>query len=135
MAMKKPEDKLEKTEPRREAPKKKLGEPGVSDVAVPKVEAPAPKATPKETKTDDKPKPKPKKKAPAFKSKSVVKDEPVKSLPKVTLDVYLLAKGIKPDQTAGFRRWMKGRKVRRQTMPEWDATWTEFHDRPVTSRR
>lgn len=61
--------------------------------------------------------------------------EPIRALPRLTLDVYLLAKGIKPDQTAGFRRWMKDRKVRRQTMPEWEVLWNEFQARPVTNRR
>lgn len=69
---------------------------------------------------------------PAVNVRSRTVDVPeVKALPKVTLDVYLLAKQVKPDQTAGFRRWMKGRKVRRQTMVEWDAMWKEFHERPI----
>jgi hypothetical protein len=116
----------EETKTKKPAVKKleKKREVGTVEVPKPKVEAkPAPIAA--------KPAPKPQ---PKSQSRSVVVEE-VKTLPKVTLDVYLLAKGVKPDQTAGFRAWMKNRKVRRQTMTEWDAMWGVFQARPVTNRR
>jgi hypothetical protein len=52
-------------------------------------------------------------------------------LPRVTVTVYLLSRGLREDQLAGFRRWVAGRKLRRLTVPEWDALWTDFQARPV----
>lgn len=121
---KKSEDSKSEKSERRPPEEKKMREPGITEIPMPKMPALKSKPTPE------------KKPASKVRSKSKSVDvEPVKALPKVTLDVYLLAKGVKPDQTAGFRRWMKNRKVRRQTVLEWDTSWAEFQARPITNRR
>jgi len=63
-------------------------------------------------------------------AKEPAKEKP-RILPKVKLAVFLATCGKKADQTAGFRRWVKGRKVRRQTIPEWHHMWETFQNRPV----
>ena len=110
-----------KSEERRKPEERKLHDVGISDVTTPSA-APA-RSAPVRSAAVAPVKPKP------------LTNETVTALPKITLDVYLLAKGVRPDQTAGFRRWMKSRKVRRQTMPEWEVVWTEFQTRPITNRR
>lgn len=118
---------------RKAKPKKKgeLQDAGVSEpeIAQNEVIVPDPPPTPPK----EEPKATPKKESEA--KDDAPKEEPPKEkpriLPKVNLSVYLATCGRKPDQTAGFRRWMKGRKVRRQTIPEWNQMWETFQNRPV----
>ncbi len=49
----------------------------------------------------------------------------------VTLDVYAKVSGIRPDQLAGFRRWVTSRKVSKQTLAEWRELREQFLRRPV----
>ncbi len=65
------------------------------------------------------------------KTKAEAPKEKPRILPKVKLNVFLATCGKRVDQTAGFRRWMKGRKVRQQTIPEWHQMWETFQNRPV----
>lgn len=95
-------------------------------------EEPTPKVTPEMLMTEDAvkeptPKPASKKAAPRPHTTSA----PLRALPRVNLDVYLLACGKKADQTAGFRRWAKKNTVRRQTIPEWEKLWETFVSRPM----
>lgn len=70
-------------------------------------------------------------KAPAKPAPKRGESTPLRVLPKVNLEVYLRAQGKRADQTAGFRRWVKGRSVTRMTIPDWDKLWTEFQGRPI----
>ena len=52
--------------------------------------------------------------------------------PIVGIGTYLsLAKRQRGDLNAGFRRWIKTRKVRRRTTAEWDVLWSEYQGRSI----
>lgn len=50
---------------------------------------------------------------------------------RVTLDVFLILAKIRPDQSAGFRRWLRSRKLGPQTVEQWRALRAEFDATPV----
>jgi hypothetical protein len=49
----------------------------------------------------------------------------------VTLEVWLLTSGMKPDQMAGFRRWAKSCKLGPRVALDWERAHREFLARPV----
>jgi hypothetical protein len=49
----------------------------------------------------------------------------------ITLEVWLISSGMKPDQTAGFRRFARTRKLAARTAPEWMQAYREFSSRLV----
>ena len=50
---------------------------------------------------------------------------------RITLDVFLIVSKIRPDQSAGFRRWLLSRKLGPQTVEQWRALRAEFDATPV----
>jgi len=65
--------------------------------------------------------------------------EPVQNqeLAVVSADVYLLLKHpnlhpmLSASYSAGFRSWAISRRLGPRTIPEWNALWDEFNQRPV----
>jgi len=55
----------------------------------------------------------------------------------VSIDVYLLLKHpnlhpmLSASYSAGFRSWAISRRLGPRTIPEWNALWDEFNQRPV----
>ena len=49
----------------------------------------------------------------------------------VPLKVFLVACGIKSDQTAGFAAYVKRMKFGPRTMPEWQRSFDEFMQKPT----
>lgn len=88
---------------------------------------------PEPKKPEPKPEPKPVVEAPTPKPAVSPRNkvERLRALPRITLDVFLLASGKRADQSAGFRRWAKRNTVKRQTMPEWEKLWETFLQRPM----
>lgn len=54
-----------------------------------------------------------------------------KSATQLDLAIFLKVSGKRPDQTAGFRRWISSRKVGKQTLQGWQELWTQFLASPV----
>lgn len=47
------------------------------------------------------------------------------------LAIFLKVSGKRPDQSAGFRRWISSRKVGKQTLQGWQELWAQFLSSPV----
>lgn len=67
----------------------------------------------------------------------VAKPRPVQPLgdltegARVELRVYLASCGDKPDQVAGFARWVRKQDLGAKTIPAWRELRAEFNQRPV----
>ena len=51
--------------------------------------------------------------------------------PELDFDIFVKVSGKRPDQTAGFRRWISSRKVGKQTLQGWLELWRQFLESPV----
>ena len=52
--------------------------------------------------------------------------------PVIGIETFLTLVGRgRTDKSAGFRHWIKTRKVRRRTKVEWDSLWAEYQNRSI----
>lgn len=49
----------------------------------------------------------------------------------ITLDAFIKIEKLKPQDVAGFRRWVRSGKVRRRTVQEWRDLRVSFQTRTV----
>lgn len=56
---------------------------------------------------------------------------PEEALPLVPLDVFIAVSGQKPDQMAGFSRWVQRSRIGPQTVVGWKKILEQYANRPV----
>ena len=56
---------------------------------------------------------------------------PAPAAPAVRFEVFAAASGIRADQLAGFKSWVRQQKLGPRSMSEWRSTLADFQSKPV----